>query len=217
MRSSNVRTRIVLVVLAALLALPVAQTASPVTAKPRARIVTNTYGNLAAINLPTSDLQYPMSADRYPATIRVDGPKRAKIRDVNLTLNGLEHTYPDDVYAVLVAPGGQTAIVMASVGGSTDIDDVTLTLDDEAAAPLPDETTLQSGAFRPTNVLGSIDFNDPGPTANANAALSVFDSGDPNGAWRFFVMDGTPISDPGAFTGGWTLEITAKVKARKRR
>ena len=43
---------------------------------------------------------------------------KGKIRDVNLRLNDLQHTFPDDVHVLLVGPGGQTAI--DGVGGRAD-------------------------------------------------------------------------------------------------
>jgi hypothetical protein len=39
---------------------------------------------------------------------------------------------------LLVAPGGENAIVMSDAGGSLDAIDADLTLDDAAGVPLPD-------------------------------------------------------------------------------
>ena len=209
-------TRIVLVVLAALLALPMTQLASPVEAKNRSRTITRAFANPTEIGMSLSD-DYVASADPYPSAVVVAGLK-GTIRDVNLTLNGLTHGEPYEVAVLLVGPRGQTAIVMAEVGGSTDIADVTLRLDDEAAAELPEAAKLQSGAFRPTNVTGKpFEFNAPAPLPSANTALSVFDGGNPNGTWRLFVNDEQGYLYPGAFEGGWELEITTKVKAKKKK
>ncbi len=211
------RTRIALVVLAALLALPIVQTASPVEAKQRSRTVTKTFRNPAPIILIEEyDTDNPVSGSVYPSTIKVSG-LRGPIRDVNVRLNNLLHSYPDDVQVLLVGPGGQTAYLMGKIGGSSNVIDVTLRLDDEAAAPLPNEDPLQSGAFRPLAAPGSADeFNPPAPLPGDNSALSVFDGGIPNGAWRLFVQDEAADSDPGVFAGGWELEITAKAKSKKR-
>ena len=65
-------TRILLVVLAALLALPMAETASPVAAKSRSRTITRTFSNTALINLPISDLE-AVAADLHPSPITVSG------------------------------------------------------------------------------------------------------------------------------------------------
>jgi hypothetical protein len=212
-------TPIVLVILAALLVLPIAHTASPVAAKQRSRTVTRTFANTAPIRLPgcvcTPDL-----ARLYPSPIAVSGLK-GTIHDVNLTLNTFSHQVPSQVQVLLVGPRGQTAIVMADVGANNQVTGVTLRLDDEAGARLPDTTasTLESGTFRPTNALNSaIDFKDPAPpVTRANATLSVFDGSNPNGTWRLFVMDSNGPFNPGNFEGGWTLEIQAKIKANKKK
>jgi hypothetical protein len=207
--------RIAIIVLAILLALPFAQTAAPVEAKQRSRTVTRTYRNPAAIELPLSQT-YPVSASQYPSAIAVRGLK-GPIRDVNLRLNNLEHDDPEDVAMLLVGPGGQTAIVLANVGGTVGVSNVTLRLDDEATSQLT-SNTLQSGTFQPTNNAGGpVAFNTPAPSANGNAALSVFDGTNPNGTWHLFVQYADNPSHPGAFAGGWELEITAKVKAKKRK
>jgi hypothetical protein len=207
--------RILLVALAALLALPLAQTASPVEAKKRSRAVTRTFRSSAPIEIPYSTQVDPIAADPYPATIEVNG-LRGTIRDVNLTLHGLYHYTPSDLDVVLVGPRGQTAVVMARVGKFASLpEEETLRLDDEAAASLPASAELQSGAYRPTNLGGAIAFPAPAPETGANAALSVFDGSNPNGAWRLFVVDEDATDEYGAIKGGWSLEIKARVKKKR--
>jgi hypothetical protein len=174
-------TRIGLGVLTALLALPLAPIASPVEAKQRSRIITRTFGNPAAVNLPISNSS-PVSASLYTSTIMVSGLKQGTIRDVNVRLIGLTHMNPREVDVALVGPDGQTAIVMTHVGGLFSANDATLRLDDEATASLQANAKLQSGDFRPTNAAnGPLVFNAPAPEAIANAALAIFDGGNPNG------------------------------------
>lgn len=215
--SFAIRTPLVLVVLAALLALPLAHIASPVEAKKRSRIVTETFRNPGPMNLPLATANVPVSATRYPSPIEVRG-LQGPIRDVNVTLHDIFHTSSYDMDIVLVGPDGQTAIVMSDIGDAADPSGVTLRLDDEAAAPIPD-SALVSGVFRPTNDNDEIvAFNAPAPPlTSANAALSVFDGEDPNGVWRLFVQDRYGKFDPGIIAGGWSLEIEAKAKSRKNR
>jgi subtilisin-like proprotein convertase family protein len=134
-------------------------------------------------------------------------------------LNDFEHTNPDDVEVLLVGPRGQTAVIIANVGGSTDVEDESYFLSDEAVGfPLPDAAKLEGGGFLPTNATGmAIDFNDPAPNAGANSALSVFDGTDPNGTWRLFVQDEAATSDAAAFVEGWELDITMKVKPKSKK
>ena len=62
----NVGTRLGLVLLAALLALPIVPTASPVMAKTRLRTVTRPFRNTAPIELPVTQTA-PASATLYPS------------------------------------------------------------------------------------------------------------------------------------------------------
>ena len=223
MNRHGTRARFVLVALAALLpALPIAETASPVEAKRRPRTVTRTFRNTAPITLPKTSSIDPVAADLYPSPITVSGLKGA-IRDVNLRLNDLDHTYLAEVRVLVVGPGGQTAIVMADIAGADDADGTTLRLDDEAKAPLPavdaPGDTLLSGDYRPANhSINPVIFAAPAPPVmGANSALSTFDGANPNGTWRLFVMDSHGFAFPGSFAGGWELEITTKVKAKKKK
>lgn len=154
------------------------------------------------------------TADPYPSTIEVSGFKKGKITDVNLRLRGLNHGYADDVDVMLVAPDGRNAIVMSDVGGNTNALSLTLTLDDEAGATLPDGDPLTSGAFQPAN-YEAVDAFPGAPAPSGDVALSTFDGGNPNGVWSLYVVDDTNV-DIGAFSGGWDLEITAKAKKDKK-
>lgn len=216
MTRTSTRTRIGLVVLAALLALPLAQTASPVEAKKRPRTVTRTFSNPAAINLPAFNVS-PAQALLYPSPIAVRGLP-GRIRGVNVRLTGIQHRLPRDLEVLLVGPGGATAVVMANAGQGFAINEVTLTLDDEAGDPPSAHAKLQSGAFQPTNATGSaIAFEPPAPAAGPRAALSAFDGRHPNGTWRLFVQDEDGPLNAGKIAGGWELEITSKAKSKKRR
>jgi subtilisin-like proprotein convertase family protein len=209
------RMRLGVVILAALLALPLAPIACPAEARQRPRRVTQTYSNTAEIEL----LDQVFAADPYPSRIVVNGPK-GTIRDVNLTLNGLTHTSPADLSVLLVGPRGQTAVVMTEVGGGADVSAVTLRLDDEADQELPEAAILQSGAYRPHNAAvdprGGFGSIPPAPTPSGNTALSIFDGRSPNGAWRLFILDRQILTDVGVFAGGWELEITVKAKRKRR-
>ena len=92
---------------------------------------------------------------------------------------------------------------------------VKLVLDDEATASLPDDGPPASGTYKPTR--GTIVFNDnpvpdpfpqPAPTGPYGTDLSVFDSTDPNGIWKLYVLDDTDV-DTGKIRGGWALRINA--------
>ena len=68
----------------------------------------------------------------YPSTITVSG-LGGTITHVQVKLNGVTHSFPDDIDILLVGPGGQNAIIMSDVGGGNPgATNVTLTLDDLA-------------------------------------------------------------------------------------
>jgi subtilisin-like proprotein convertase family protein len=124
------------------------------------------------------------------------------VTDVNIKLNDLGHTFPDDLDIELVGPTGVAVILMSDTCGSLDIEDIDLTFDDEAAGSLPDATQCASGTFKPTNFGAGDTF----PTATTNLLLSVFDGTNPNGNWTLHMVDDLG-GDVGDLEGGFQLTI----------
>ncbi|MFT4039498.1 MAG: hypothetical protein QM692_15025 [Thermomicrobiales bacterium] len=189
---------------------PLATTAPHVEAKGKGKggkVVTRTFSSPQAVVINDNT-----TADPYPSTIVVSGFKKGVVTDVNVTLRGYNHSYPDNVDVMLMAPNGASTILMTDAGGVTDASSLTITLDDEAATQLPDATALQSGSFIPSS-YGVIDTFPTVPTP-PSVNLSVLDGGNPNGEWRLYVVDDA-AGNVGAFSGGWDLEITAKLKKKK--
>jgi subtilisin-like proprotein convertase family protein len=182
--------------------------ATSVAASKKPKPQHQTFSSANAIVIPDASTASP-----YPSTINVSGFKKSKITDVDVTLRGLNHGYSDDIDVLLVAPGGQGAIIMSDVGGSTNALSLTLTLDDQAPAALPDGDPLVSGTFQPANFSAAPDLFPGAPTANGTT-LATFNGGDPNGAWQLYVVDDDTL-DVGAFSGGWDLTITAAAKPEK--
>lgn len=148
----------------------------------------------------------PGAATPYPSTIEVSGVS-GSIVSVVVRLNGLSHTFPDDLDIVLVGPSGQAVMLMSDVGGATPITNVNLVFDANAAANLPDAGPITSGTYRPTNI-GSNDVmpSDPNlPAGPYGTALSVYNLTNPNGIWRLYVAE-----DDGGSSGSltsWQLDI----------
>ncbi|MGH2614336.1 MAG: hypothetical protein ACRDJC_03785 [Thermomicrobiales bacterium] len=205
--------RVLAVVLVLVLTSPLAGGSPVVEAKKKAKTVTKTFANDDAIAVPGTGSVGP--GDPYPTPIQVRGFKKGKIKDVNLTLNDFSHEFPDDVDILLVAPNGRDALVMSDVGSQFEVSDITLELDDEAGSPLPIGSMLSGGTFQPTNDMAGDTFPDPAPAPSGNVPLSVFDGTRPNGTWQLFVNDDFGGSD-GSVGGGWSLEIKAKVKKKKK-
>ena len=217
-------SRLLIAMLAVVLMLPLAMGTSPAEAKkkkPKTTTITRTFADNGQVEIPDFvDRSAVGPAKPYPTSVTVSGFKAAKISDVNVTLHGYSHGWPADVDMLLVAPNGRNALVMSDVGSftaPTPVDDLTITLDDEAPAPFVFGVSPTSGSFQPTNINdfeGTDDFSAPAPIPSGNVALSVFDGSDPNGTWKLFIRDDGAVAF-GAISGGWELRIQAKVKKKK--
>ena len=176
------------------------------TASPAAAVV---FSNASLITIPTNGIATP-----YPSCISVSG-LAGSTTDVNVTLNGLSHNFPADLDMLLEGPGGQNAIIMSDAGdtgfryGAVGL---TITLDDEAAGPLPEFQQLTTGTFRPTNYAPAETFPTPAPAPSGNSALAVFDGTNPNGNWCLYVFDDSD-GDGGSISGGWSLDIATTTTA----
>jgi hypothetical protein len=156
--------------------------------------------NSSPISIPDSGQATP-----YPATVNVSGLS-GTITDVNVMLRGVRHTFPDDVSALLVGPGGQKVMLMQNAGGGADLTGVDLTFDDEAAGPLPDSSRITAGTYRPSKYGTSPTFPSPAPAGPYGTSLSAFDGADPNGTYSLYVFDDGAL-DEGQIGGGFSLGI----------
>lgn len=216
--------RVLIFVLAALLTLPLAEMTdmavarkhaqSELTAQGKAKFKTvkKSFSNSASITINDDAV-----ASLYPSIIKVNGFKKAKITDVNVILRSFDHGFTGDVDIFLAASQipGRSATVMSDVGGANDALNATLTLDDNAALPLP-EIIGGGGKFQPVNFGLEDPFPAPAPDPNGSALLNTFNGRDPNGTWRLFVVDDEAVGD-GDISGGWSLEITAESKVKKKK
>jgi subtilisin-like proprotein convertase family protein len=163
----------------------------------------NLFCNATPISIPSSGAATP-----YPSNITVAG-FGSTISDVNVHLYDMNHTWPDDIDILLVGPQGQNLIIMSDAGGSNDLINVDLVLDDAAANSLPDSTQIVSGSYKPTNYGTGDTFPAPAPAPSAETLLAIFNGTNPNGAWSLYVVDDAG-GDLGNINGGWCLEITGE-------
>jgi subtilisin-like proprotein convertase family protein len=143
-------------------------------------------------------------ASPYPATITVSGvPAGAIVKEVKI--NGLNHTWSDDVDIVLQSPSGTNVIIMSDAGGAGILTNVNYTFNDGAAVSLADGSGNPSGTYKPTNFDNADNWIAPGPgTAPSAVTLSTFGNGNQNGTWNLFIID-----DVGGDSGNWaTWSIT---------
>ena len=153
----------------------------------------------APITIPSSGTASP-----YPSNNTVSGIGTSVV-DVNVLLNGLSHTWPDDIDILLVGPQGQNLKILSDAGGSTAAVGANVTFDDSAAAGVPDAGPLVTGSYRPTDFEAGDTFPAPAPAPSAATTLATFNATDPNGTWSLYVVDDAG-GDTGAITG-WCLEI----------
>jgi Ca2+-binding RTX toxin-like protein len=158
------------------------------------------FSNPNPITIPSSGTSTP-----YPSTINVSGLS-GNINSLKVTLTNLSHTWPDDIDVLLVGPTGTKALLMSDVGGSSGVNNVTLTFDPTATSSLPDSGLITSGSYKATDVGTGDIFNAPAPGGPYGTDFSVFNNTNPNGTWSLYVMDDMG-GDSGTIAGGWALTI----------
>lgn len=184
------------------------------------------FTNPTPVTIPTrgSLVPSPWLADPYPSSIVASGLS-GTVTDVDVTLHGfdcsarsIDFAYPEDIDVLLVGPSGAGLVALSDVGGANQslalqFSNLTVTLDDEAAGPLPADTQLASGAYRPTDDDDDPDEQVPEdlfPAAvppSLATELAVFDGTDPNGAWSLYVVDDFRGPDNCGILRGWTLTL----------
>jgi subtilisin-like proprotein convertase family protein len=175
---------------------------------------THTFANAAPIAVPGVGTSGPSNPS--PSVINVAGVS-GTVKRVSVRLKNVSHTFPDDMDVLLVSPTGQKFIVMSDSGGTVDLVNNTITLDDTAVGALPDSTAIGTGTFRPTNFGTGDTFSAPAPPApyqspapaGAATSASVFGGQNPNGNWQLFIQDDVS-GDTGSVAGGWELIITTE-------
>ncbi|ODV39770.1 Alkaline phosphatase [Microcystis aeruginosa NIES-98] len=158
------------------------------------------FSNTSPITIPSSGSSTP-----YPSTINVSGLS-GNINSLKVTLTNLSHTWPNDIDVLLVGPTGTKALLMSDVGGSSGVNNVTLTFDPTATSSLPDSGLITSGSYKATDFETGDFFNAPAPGGPYGTDFSVFNGINPNGTWSLYVIDDAG-GDAGTIAGGWSLNI----------
>lgn len=168
-------------------------------------------------------------ATPYPSKVFVSG-LTGVITDVNVQLKNVTHagtnTGADHLDILLVGPNGAKFFLVGDAGGNpNDINNVTITFDDESATTLADETggwgpPNSTVTSRPVNygIGGEVfpapapapPYLDPGATPGAGATLaSAFDGSNPNGTWDLYVFDDLSSGvEGGNIANGWCANFT---------
>ncbi|HEY1039004.1 MAG TPA: choice-of-anchor J domain-containing protein [Bacteroidia bacterium] len=111
-----------------------------------------------------------------------------------LTIDGITHTWPDDIELTLFAPNGDSLLLAADIGADN-VDYPTVTFTDTALTNIIvfDEDAIVSGYYHTQDSAGFAKFNGQ----------------DPNGVWRLRIVDDAG-ADVGTFNS-WTLEFDNNV------
>jgi subtilisin-like proprotein convertase family protein len=146
---------------------------------------TVTFNGTGPITIPGSGTSTP-----YPATINVSGLPASGVTVKSITLNGVTHTFPDDVDVLVQSPTAGNVVLMSDAGGTNDANNFNYTFDDAAASLMSDAGLNPSGTYRPTNFITPDTWVAPGPGSVTQATPTLASlTGDMNGVWNLFVVD----------------------------
>lgn len=143
------------------------------------------------------------TASPYPSTIAASG-LTGRVHTATARLNGFAHAYPNDVGAVLNAPG-HLQIVLFDRATTTSVSGRNYTFDDTTTPLFPVGGTAPSGSYRTINYYAPSGFPNL-PTDESAYSLSEFCGVPPNGNWRLYVNDFSS-GDSGSIAG-WRLDLT---------
>ncbi|MBL7950443.1 MAG: T9SS type A sorting domain-containing protein [Flavobacteriales bacterium] len=148
-----------------------------------------------------------VNANIYPWNIAVSGLPTSGVTVESVTLNGVAHTFPDDLDILLQSPTGTNVILVSDAGAGTDITAVTYTIRD-GATPFADAATNPTGTYAPSNYSGTGDetWSSPGPgnLTQASPSLSLF-GGNMNGTWRLMIRDDE--TGDGGSIASWSIRF----------
>jgi uncharacterized repeat protein (TIGR01451 family) len=171
------------------------------------------FANTDTILIPDPTAPYPPwqqesgPARPYPSVINVSNFVGLLGR-VTVTLSNLSHTFPGDINALLVAPGGGKTLLM-SHAGDLPVSGLDLTFDDSAPT-LPPSGTLATGTWHPMAYPPGIrlgGFPSNAPAGPYPASLAAFNGANPNGSWSLYVFDDN-TGDAGSISNGWSLMLS---------
>ncbi|QYG91867.1 DUF4214 domain-containing protein [Iamia sp. SCSIO 61187] len=189
-------------------------TLAVVAAPAPAGAATQTVSNTTAMTIPAGGTAAPdhSAASLYPSPVTVSGLTGTTTK-VTVTLTGLSHDLGRDVDVLLVAPTGQSTVVMSDIGENAPVSGATLTFDDAAASTHPASGSITSGTYKPTNHTNGFsgdEWPSPAPAGPYGTTFAAFNGINPNGTWNLFVADDAN-GDAGSLSGGWSLTVETGV------
>ena len=127
--------------------------------------VTNYFENAAQVEFNSGETNFLNSV------VTVGGLDQRVIA-VRARLNGVTHSWPRDLEIFLLGPNGKICALMSDAGGSSPgIQNVDLTFDDAAPAPISRSIAPVTGVYQPTDYVPDESFGSGGPVGTSLAAL----------------------------------------------
>jgi hypothetical protein len=157
----------------------------------------------------------------------VVGGYQGSVIGMRVTLSGLSATIADDVDILLVSPSGHKYALLGDVGGSANLNNVTLTFEDPGSGGfIPDSGPIAEGQnYKPTNCESPVsDFSgspsggivEPGcgPTLT-NSLASTFGGENPDGTWTLYLRDdnGASLGVSSVSISGWGVQFLSPTAA----
>ena len=158
------------------------------------------FTNSSLITIPQSGAAAP-----YPASLLVECVP-GTVKHLAVTLDGLSHSFPDDVDILLVSPTGASVKLLSDCGGNLKLTNIVLSYSDTATERLPDALRIFPGTYRPTDYAPADTFPSPAPASGTATNFAPYLGIDPNGVWSLFVVDDNG-GDSGQILRGWSLII----------
>ena len=149
-----------------------------------------------------------VNATPYPAPLIVSGFPVSGVTVKSVQLNGVSHTYPDDLDILLQSPNGTNVVLMSDVGGSADLVAQNFVFKDGSPL-LSDAGPITGGTYAPTNRGTSDTWSAPGPGVftQASPSLSLF-AGDMNGVWNLLIAD--DLAQDGGTLNSWSITFAGR-------
>lgn len=164
-----------------------------------------TYSNPKPIIIPDSGPAQP-----FGSAILLSG-MTGLVSNVSVRLNGLTHTWLQDLSVLLLGPNGYQVMLLSSAGCDSSLQNASLVFDDSATDLLPIWGDIEEGTYQPSNYTPGTSMLGVPSGVNASA-LAAFNGSNPNGVWTLYVMDNA-ADDQGAIAGGWSLLLTTTATA----
>lgn len=122
------------------------------------------------------------------------------VLSLELVINDLSHTHPDDLKIFLIHPFQGVISILQDQGDGLDLSNVTVTFRDDAAAAAPDEGQILAQAYRPLGLANGTDGGLGQFVGVAGAGmwnlLVIDDSAGDTGSFRSFTLNGTYVPEP---------------------